>query len=230
MIATSSAEAVGPVPDGAVVLIGGFGEAGNPTELVHALIDTRARHLTVVNNNAGNGRRGLAALLATGQVDKIICSYPRGSHSQVFDDLYRAGKIALELVPQGTLAERIRAGGAGVAAFFTRTAAGTMLAADKETREFNGHLHVLETAIRGDLALIKAARGDCFGNLVFNKAARNFNPVMCTAAERTVVQVQELLHEPLDPELIVTPGIYVDCVVRIADPVREHEFLLSDAQ
>ena len=182
MIATSSAEAVGPVPDGAVVLIGGFGEAGNPTELVHALIDTRARHLTVVNNNAGNGRRG------------------------------------------------IRAGGAGVAAFFTRTAAGTMLAADKETREFNGHLHVLETAIRGDLALIKAARGDCFGNLVFNKAARNFNPVMCTAAERTVVQVQELLHEPLDPELIVTPGIYVDCVVRIADPVREHEFLLSDAQ
>jgi 3-oxoadipate CoA-transferase alpha subunit len=217
--------ALGAVDDGAVILIGGFGEAGNPTELVHALIDTGARHLTIVNNNAGNGEIGLAALLATGRVDRLICSYPRGSHSHVFEQLFRSGKIELELVPQGTLAERIRAGGAGIPAFFTPTGAGTLLAQDKESRMFGERLCVMETAIRGDLALIKAKAADRFRNLSFNKTARNFNPVMCMAATRSIVQVEQFLDEAIDPESIITPGIFVDVVVKIEAPIREHQHL-----
>lgn len=221
-ITDSAASALGDVADGAVVLIGGFGEAGNPTELVHALIDSGARHLTVVNNNAGNGEIGLAALLAAGRVEKLICSFPRGSHAHVFAALLRSGKIALELVPQGSLAERIRAGGAGIGAFFTPTGAGTALAQGKEQRRIGGRDQVLEYAIRGDIALVKAAVADHFGNLTFNKAARNYNPLMCMAASRSVVQVQRLSATPLDPEIIITPGIFVDAVALVPDPVQEH--------
>ena len=214
------------VKDGSIVLIGGFGEAGNPTELVHGLIDQGARDLTVVNNNAGNGEIGLARLLQAGSVRKLICSFPRSSHSHVFDDLYKRGKIELELVPQGTLAERLRAGGAGIPAFFTPTAVGTDLAAGKEVRAFEGRDYLMETALRGDIALVKAETADRWGNLVYRKAARNFGAVMATAADVTVVQVRHLVElGDLDPEAIVTPSIYVDRVVRIAEPVSERDHL-----
>ena len=214
------------VKDGSIVLIGGFGEAGNPTELVHGLIDQGARDLTVVNNNAGNGEIGLARLLQAGRVRKLICSFPRSSHSHVFDDLYKRGKIELELVPQGTLAERLRAGGAGIPAFFTPTAVGTDLAAGKEVRTFEGRDYLMETALRGDIALVKAETADRWGNLVYRKAARNFGAVMATAADVTVVQVRHLVDlGDLDPETIVTPSIYVDRVVRIAEPVSERDLL-----
>ena len=214
------------VPDGATVLIGGFGEAGNPTELVHALIDQGARELTVVNNNAGNGEIGLARLLQAGRVRKLICSFPRSSHSYVFDELYKANRIELELVPQGTLAERLRAGGAGIPAFFTPTAAGTDLAKGKEVRTFDGREFLMETAIRGDVALIKAETADRWGNLVYRKAARNFGAVMATAATVTIAQVRHLVElGDLDPESVVTPSIYVDRVVRIAEPVSERDHL-----
>ena len=214
------------VPDGATVLIGGFGEAGNPTELVHALIDQGARELTVVNNNAGNGEIGLARLLQAGRVRKLICSFPRSSHSYVFDELYKANRIELELVPQGTLAERLRAGGAGIPAFFTPTAAGTDLAKGKEVRTFDGREFLMETAIRGDVALIKAETADRWGNLVYRKAARNFGAVMATAATVTIAQVRHLVElGDLDPESVVTPSIYVDRVVMIAEPVSERDHL-----
>jgi len=204
------------VKDAATVLIGGFGTAGIPNELIEALIAQGARELTVVNNNAGNGDHGLAALLASGRVRKVICSFPRQTDSHVFDSLYRSGKIELELVPQGNLAERLRAAGAGIGAFFCPTAYGTELAKGKETRLIDGRHHVLEYPIRGDVALIKAEAGDRWGNLVYRKAARNFGPVMAMAARFTVASVHEIVPlGSLDPESVVTPGIFVSKVVRI---------------
>ncbi|ABL80533.1 MULTISPECIES: 3-oxoacid CoA-transferase subunit A [unclassified Nocardioides] len=215
-ICATAAEAVADIRDGAVVLVGGFGMAGMPVELVDAVIEQGATDLTVVSNNAGNGDTGLAALLAKGRVRKVVCSFPRQHDSWVFDELYRTGRIELELVPQGNLAERLRAAGAGIGAFFTPTGAGTPLAEGKETREIDGRLHVLELPIRGDVALVAAHRADRMGNLVYRKTARNFGPVMATAASSTVVQVREVV-EPgaLDPEAIVTPSIYVDKVVAV---------------
>ena len=221
-ICPSIADAIAGTADGATVLIGGFGTAGIPNELINGLIDQGARDLTVVNNNAGNGDTGLAALLKTGRVRKIICSFPRQADSFVFDELYRGGKIELELVPQGNLAERLRAAGAGVGAFFTPTGFGTELAKNadgtkKETRIIDGKPYVLEYPIHGDLALIKAERGDRWGNLVYRKAARNFGPVMATAAKTTLATVHEIVElGVLDPETIVTPGIHVTKIVRIA--------------
>ena len=207
-------EAVADIPDGATVLIGGFGPAGQPIELIDALRRHGARELTVVNNNAGNGDTGLAALLATGNVRKIICSFPRQTDSWVFDDLYRSGKIELELVPQGNLAERMRAAGAGIGAFFCPTGVGTPLTEGKEQRTIDGREYVLEYPIKGDVALIKAHRSDDVGNLVYRKTARNFGPVMATAATTTVAQVTEVVPAgELDPEAVVTPGIYVDRLV-----------------
>lgn len=210
------AQAVADIPDGATVMIGGFGTAGMPAELIDALIEQGARDLTVVNNNAGNADRGLAALLGTKRVRKIICSFPRQTDSWVFDALYRAGEIELELVPQGNLAERIRAAGAGIGAFYTPTGYGTLLAEGKETREIDGRRYVLEYPIHADYALIKADRGDRWGNLVYRKTARNFGPIMASAAKCTIAQVREIVDlGGLDPEAIVTPGIFVQRVVRI---------------
>ena len=215
-IAPSIEAALAGLADGSTVLIGGFGTAGIPNELIDGLIAQGARDLTVVNNNAGNGDAGLAALLKTGRVRKIICSFPRQADSHVFDGLYRSGKLELELVPQGNLAERIRAAGAGIGAFFSPTGYGTELAKGKETRVINGKPYVLEMPIHGDLALIKAERGDRWGNLTYRKAARNFGPVMATAARKTVATVHEVVAlGALDPEHIVTPGIYVSQVVQI---------------
>lgn len=215
-IADSVAQALAGVKDGATVLIGGFGTAGIPIELIDGLIAQGARDLTVVNNNAGNAEQGLAALLKTGRVRKIICSFPRQTDSWVFDELYRAGKLELELVPQGNLAERLRAAGAGIGAFFCPTAYGTELAKGKETREINGRHYVLEYPIHGDVALIKAEKGDRWGNLNYRMSARNFGPVMATAAKHTVATVHEIVAlGALDPESVVTPGIYVSQLVRI---------------
>ncbi|WP_137894624.1 3-oxoacid CoA-transferase subunit A [Ramlibacter sp. 2FC] len=215
-IAASIAEALSGVQDGATVLIGGFGTAGIPNELIDGLIAQGARDLTVVNNNAGNGDQGLAALLKTGRVRKIICSFPRQTDSWVFDELYRSGKLELELVPQGNLAERLRAAGAGIGAFFCPTAYGTELAKGKETREIDGRQYVLEYPIHGDVALVKAEKGDRWGNLSYRMSARNFGPVMATAAKQTLATVHEIVElGALDPESIVTPGIYVSKIVRI---------------
>lgn len=209
--------ALAGIQDGATILIGGFGTAGIPNELIDGLIEQGARELTVVNNNAGNGETGLAALLKAGRVRKIICSFPRQVDSHIFDGLYRSGQIELELVPQGNLAERIRAAGAGVGAFFSPTGYGTELAKGKETREINGRHYVLEMPIHGDVALIKAEQGDRWGNLTYRKSARNFGPVMATAAKQTIATVHELVDlGTLDPEAIVTPGIFVSRVLPIA--------------
>ncbi|MDP9043369.1 MAG: 3-oxoacid CoA-transferase subunit A [Pseudomonadota bacterium] len=214
----SPAEALADTRDGATVMIGGFGGAGQPNELIDALIEQGATDLVVVNNNAGNGDTGLAALLKTGRVRKIICSFPRQADSHVFDALYRSGKLELELVPQGNLAERIRAAGAGIGGFFTPTGYGTELAKGKETREIGGRMHVLESPLSADLALIKAERGDRWGNLTYRKTARNFGPIMAMAAATTVASVREFVAlGELDPEAIVTPGIFVQRVVHIAD-------------
>ena len=216
-IAASIADALSGVKDGSTVLIGGFGTSGIPGELISGLIAQGAKDLTVVNNNAGNGDQGLAALLKTGRVRKIICSFPRQVDSHVFDGLYRSGKLELELVPQGNLAERMRAAGAGIGAFFCPTGFGTELAQGKETREIDGRQYVLEYPIHGDVALIKAEAGDRWGNLVYRKAARNFGPVMAAAAKLTVASVYEIKElGELDPEAVVTPGIYVGKIVRIA--------------
>jgi 3-oxoadipate CoA-transferase alpha subunit len=213
-IRESSAEALAGIKDGATVLIGGFGNAGMPFALIDALIAQSARDLTIVSNNAGNGDTGLAALLKTGRVRKILCSFPRQVDSWVFDDLYRRGKIELEVVPQGNLAERIRAAGAGIGAFFCPTGYGTLLAGDRETRRINGRDYVLEYPIHADYALIKAHKADRWGNLVYRKTARNFGPVMAMAAKTTVVEVDEVVElGALDPETIVTPGIFVQHVV-----------------
>ncbi|MDF2464977.1 MAG: pcaI [Ramlibacter sp.] len=215
-IAASVSEALQGVADGATVMIGGFGTAGIPNELVDGLIEQGARDLTIVNNNAGNAEQGLAALLKAGRVRKIICSFPRQADSHVFDALYRSGKIELELVPQGNLSERIRAAGAGIGAFFTPTGYGTELAKGKETREIGGRPYVLEYPIHADLALIKAERGDRWGNLTYRKAARNFGPVMAMAAKRTIASVHEIVPlGALDPENVVTPGIFVSKIVKV---------------
>ncbi len=213
----SLADAVAGTPDGATVMIGGFGGAGQPNELIAALIAQGAKDLVIVNNNAGNGETGLAALLKAGRVRKIICSFPRQADSQVFDGLYRSGRLELELVPQGNLAERIRAAGAGIGGFFTPTGYGTELAKGKETREIDGRMYVLESPIHADLALIKAERGDRWGNLTYRKTARNFGPIMAMAAKVTVASVHEVVElGELDPEIIVTPGIFVQRIVKVA--------------
>lgn len=210
------AEALAGIEDGSTVLIGGFGTAGIPDELIDGLLEQGARELTVVSNNAGNAEHGIAALLKAGRVRKIICSFPRQVDSFVFDELYRGGRIELELVPQGNLAERIRAGGAGIGGIYTRTGHGTLLAEGKETRRIGDKDYVLEFPIQADVALIKAERGDRWGNLTFRKAARNFGPVMATAARRTVASVYSIVElGALDPEAVVTPGIFVKAVVRI---------------
>ena len=211
-------EAVASIHDGATVMIGGFGRAGQPVELIEALLRQGAGDLTVVNNNAGNGEEGLAALIGAGRVRKIVCSFPRQSDSHIFDAKYRAGEIELELVPQGNLAERIRAAGAGIGGFFTPTAYGTPLAEGKETRVIDGRGYVFETPLRADFALVKALRADRAGNLIYRKTARNFGPIMAAAATNAIVQVRDIVDTgELDPETIVTPGIYVNTLVRIAD-------------
>jgi 3-oxoadipate CoA-transferase, alpha subunit len=215
-IASTIAQALADTQNGATVMIGGFGTAGIPNELIDGLIAQGAKDLLIVNNNAGNGDEGLAALLKAGRVRKIICSYPRQADSYVFDALYRSGKVELELVPQGNLAERIRAAGAGIGAFFTPTGFGTELAKGKEAREINGKHYVLEMPIHADVALIKAERGDRWGNLTYRKAARNFGPVMAMAAKKTVATVHEIVElGALDPEHIITPGLFVHQIVRI---------------
>lgn len=225
----SAAEAVADIFDGATIMISGFGEAGSPIELIHALIDNGAKNLTVVSNNTGSGHVGLAALIENKQVRKMICSFPRTANSTVFPDLYRKGEIELELVPQGTLAERIRAGGAGIPAFFTATSVGTPLAEGKEIREFNGHLYVMEHAIKADFALVKCKTADRYGNLLYNKTARNFGPIMCTAAETTIVQAKEIVElGDIDPEIVVTPGIYVKRVIEISNPSEESQLVKED--
>jgi 3-oxoadipate CoA-transferase alpha subunit len=210
------ADALADIPDGATVMIGGFGSAGQPTELIEGLLAQGATQLVVVNNNAGNGDTGLAALIAAGRVRKIVCSFPRQADSHHFDAAYRAGRIELELVPQGNLAERIRAAGAGIGAFFTPTGYGTELAKGKETREIDGRMYVLESPLRADFALVKAETGDRWGNLTYRKTARNFGPIMATAAKVTVAQVHELLPlGGIDPEHVVTPGLFVQRVVQV---------------
>ncbi|CAM8661407.1 AtoD Acyl CoA,acetate/3-ketoacid CoA transferase, alpha subunit [Oxalobacteraceae bacterium] len=209
-------EALAGIHDGATIMIGGFGNAGMPRELIDGLIDQGATDLTIVNNNAGNGDTGLAALLAARRVKKIICSFPRQTDSYVFDGLYRSGELELELTPQGNLAERIRAAGAGVGAFFSPTGYGTLLAEGKETRLINGKNYVLEYPIHADFALIKALKADRWGNLVYRKAARNFGPIMAMAASCTIVQVDQVVElGELDPEVIVTPGIFVQRIVQV---------------
>jgi 3-oxoadipate CoA-transferase alpha subunit len=216
----SALQALAGLADGSTVMISGFGGSGQPNALIDALIETGARDLTIVNNNAGNGETGIAALLKAGRVRKVVCSFPRQVDSHIFQGLFRAGKVELELVPQGNLAERIRAAGAGIGAFFTPTAFGTPLAEGKETRSINGRMYVLEHPIHADLALIKALKGDRWGNLVYRKAARNFGPVMATAAKKTVVQVDRIVPlGELDPEVIVTPGIFVTHIVEVGDTV-----------
>ena len=222
--------AVADVFDGATVMIGGFGEAGSPIELSHALIDQGASRLVVVSNNTGSGEVGLAALLKAGRVAKVVCSFPRTANSTVFPELYRRGEIELELVPQGTLAERIRAGGAGIPAFFTPTAVGTPLAQGKEHRVFNGREHVLEHGIRADFTLIKGRTADTHGNVVYHATARNFAPPMAMAGTVTIVQVAEVVDAGgLDPESVVTQGIFVDRIVHIPSPAQESELIASGA-
>jgi 3-oxoadipate CoA-transferase, alpha subunit len=218
----SVADAVKDICDGATVLIGGFGEAGSPIELIHALIDLGAKNLTVASNNTGSGEVGLAALIKNEQVSKMICSFPRTANSTVFPELYRAGKIELELTPQGTLAERIRAGGAGIPAFYTPSSIDTVLAEGKEHRTFDGKEYVMEYGLQADFALVKAKMADSYGNLIYNKTARNFAPIMCTAAKITIVQVEEFVDAgEIDPETVITPGIFVNRVVVVAKPAQE---------
>ena len=225
---TDAATAVADIPDGATVMIGGFGRAGQPVELIDALIEQGASGLTIINNNAGNGDTGLAALLAKERVRKIVCSFPRQSDSWVFDGLYRAGKIELELVPQGNLAERIRAAGAGIGAFYTPTGVGTQLAEGKEARTIDGRDYVLEYPLRADFALVSALEGDRWGNLVYRETARNFGPIMASASTTTIEQVYEIVPlGSIDPESVVTPGIYVDRLVSVGerDWLRDGEFI-----
>jgi 3-oxoadipate CoA-transferase alpha subunit len=223
-------EAVADIRDGATVMIGGFGEAGSPIELIHALIDHGARGLTVISNNTGSGEVGLAALLKAERVSKVICSFPRTANSTVFPDLYRRGKVELELVPQGTLAERIRAGGAGIPAFFTPAAVGTPLAEGKDSRVFDGKEYLMERWLRADFALIKGRRADFHGNVVYNKTARNFGPIMAMAAKVSIVQVNSVVrHGEIDPETVVTPGIFIDRVVEVTNPKHESELVAAGA-
>ncbi|WP_322883446.1 3-oxoacid CoA-transferase subunit A (plasmid) [Sinorhizobium medicae] len=222
----SLAEAVAEIGDGATVMIGGFGGSGAPIELIHALIDLGPNDLTIINNNAGNGRIGIAAMIDAGMVRKMICSFPRSSDPRAFTERYLKGCIELELVPQGTLAERIRAGGAGIPAFYTPTAFGTELAAGKPTAEFDGRTYVQERWLKADFAIVKAHVGDTHGNLTFNKAARNFNPLMCMAAKTTIVQVSRIVPAGvINPEHVITPGIFVNKVVEVPFPQQEEELV-----
>jgi len=227
---STAAGAVADVFDGARIMVGGFGEAGSPIELIHALIDQGASDLTIISNNTGSGEVGLAALLKARRVTKVICSFPRTANSTVFPELYREGFTELELVPQGTLAERIRAGGAGVPAFYTPAAVGTPLGEGKETRTFDGREHLLEHGLTADFALIKGRAADTHGNVVYNKTARNFGPIMAMAAKMTIVQVERVLEAgEMDPEVVVTPGIFIDRVVRVAHPAHESELVAAGA-
>jgi 3-oxoadipate CoA-transferase alpha subunit len=225
------AEAVADITDGSVLMIGGFGGSGAPIELIHALIDRYKAtgspgDLTVVNNNAGNGKIGIAAMIDAGMVRKMICSFPRSSDPRAFADKYLAGEIELELVPQGTLAERIRAGGAGIPAFFTPTTYGTELAEGKQIQEFDGKPYVMERWLKGDFAIVKGALGDSHGNIIYRMASRNFNPLMCMAAARVIAQVGDL-RDPggLDPESVHTPGLFVDGVVQVSAPRQEEAMI-----
>lgn len=215
---SSLQEALAGIQDSATILVGGFGNAGSPIALLEAMIDQGARDLTIAANNAGEGDFGLAKLMKTGRISKVICSYPRSSGSVVFEDLYVQGKIELEVLPQGTLSERMRAAGAGIGGFYTPTSAGTLLGEGKETREIDGRTYVLELPLKGDVALIKGDTADRWGNITYNKSARNFGPVMAMAADLTIVQVNQFVElEDMDPETIVTPGIFVDRVVQVGD-------------
>jgi 3-oxoadipate CoA-transferase, alpha subunit len=226
-VLASTDEAVAGIEDGSTILVGGFGLAGMPFDLIDALIRQGASELTIVSNNAGNGEVGLAALLKAGRVRKVLCSFPRQSDSYVFDELYRSGRIELEVVPQGNLAERMRAAGAGIGAFYSPTAVGTPLAEGKEVRTIEGREYLLEYPIRGDYALVSAHRADPMGNLVYRKTARNFGPVMATAATTTIVQVAEVVGlGELDPEAVVTPSIYVDRIV----PVEARHYTVQGAR
>jgi 3-oxoadipate CoA-transferase alpha subunit len=222
----SLAHAVAGITDGATIMIGGFGGSGAPIELIHALIDHGPRNITVINNNAGNGRIGIAAMIDAGMVRKMICSFPRSSDPRAFTERYLEGRIELELVPQGTLAERIRAGGAGIPAFYTPTAFGTELAEGKPTAEFDGRTYVQERWLKADFAIVKAHVGDTHGNLIFNKAARNFNPLMCTAAKTTIAQVSKIVPAgAIDPEHVITPGIFVNHVVEVPFAQQEEDLV-----
>lgn len=222
------ADAVADIFDGATILIGGFGAAGSPIELIHALIDQGASDLVVVNNNTGSGHVGLAALIEQGRVAKMICSFPRTAGSTVFPDKYQAGKIDLELVPQGTLAERIRAGGAGIPAFYTPTSVGTELAEGKETRTFGGREYVMEYGLTADFALIKCSQADRLGNLIYYKTARNFSPVMAMAAKTTIVQADSIVAAgDIDPEVVITPAVFVNRLVEISEPMQESAMVAS---
>ena len=223
---SSLSAAVADIFDGATIMVGGFGEAGSPIELIHALIDRGAKNLTVVSNNTGSGHVGLAALIENKQVKKVICSFPRTANSMVFPELYHAGEIELELVPQGTLAERIRAGGAGIPAFFTPASVNTPLAEGKESRTFDEQEYVLEKGIKADFALVKCEKADRYGNLVYHATARNFGPIMCTAAAVSIVQAKSIV-EPgqIDPEVVITPGIFVQKVVEIINPADESKLV-----
>lgn len=226
----SVAEAVADIPDGATVMIGGFGGSGAPIELIHALIDQGAKDLTVINNNAGNGHVGIAALIEQKRVAKMICSFPRSADPRVFTEQYLAGEIELEIVPQGTLAERIRAGGAGIPAFYTPTSFGTDLAKGKPVEEFEGRSYVQERWLKADFALIKAEDADPHGNLTFRMAARNFNPLMAMAAKTTVVQATRVVPlGGIDPEQVITPGIFVNRVVEVANPAQEEVLNRAEA-
>ena len=228
---SSLQDAVASIPDSASIMIGGFGGSGSPIELIHALIDQfiatgSPKNLTVINNNAGNGQVGLAAMIREGMIKKLICSFPRSSDPRVFNETYAAGKIELELVPQGTLAERIRAGGAGIPAFYTPSGYGTELAAGKPVAEFDGKSYVQERWMKADFALIKAELGDPLGNLTYRKVARNFNPIMAMAASETIVQVSKLVSAgEIDPEVVITPGIFINTIVEARNPAQEEDLM-----
>lgn len=223
-------QAVAEIPDGATVMIGGFGGSGAPVELIHALIDHGAKHLTVINNNAGNGHVGLAALIEQGQVDRLICSFPRSADPRVFTERYLDGRITLDIVPQGTLAERIRAGGAGIPAFYTPTGFGTTLAEGKQIEEFDGRHYVRERWLKADFALIKAECADPHGNLTYRRAARNFNPIMATAATTTLVQASHIVPlGAIDPDHVITPGIFVNHIVHVPNPAQEEDLNRQEA-
>ena len=221
-IKTQMIDVLSDIFDGATIMIGGFGEAGSPVDLLHGLIDNGSKDLTIIANNAGNGRVGLGALIGQRQVKKVICSFARSATGVTFSELYLSGQIELEVVPQGTLAERIRAAGSGIPAFYTATAVGTPLAEGKEEKSFNGKKYILETALHADFAFVKADKADRYGNLTFNKTARNFNPVMCMAANQSIVQVRDIIEpHQTNPEEVITPGIFVNKIIKIENPIVE---------
>ncbi|MGO2508328.1 MAG: 3-oxoacid CoA-transferase subunit A [Vibrio hibernica] len=224
-------EAITLIKDGDSIFVGGFGEAGSPIELLHALVDHGARDLTIISNNAGNGYVGLAALINAGQVKKMVCSFPRSSNAMAFTEKYRAGEIELDIVPQGTLAERIRCGGAGIPGFYTPTGVGTPLSIGKEEKYFDGKPYLLERALTADVALIKAECADTLGNLTYNKTARNFNPMMCTAAKMTIVQARCIVQAgEIDPENVITPQLFVNKLVEVSQPLQESDLIRQEVR